>query len=120
MNDIVIQTNKFDCYRETVSTLNRMVQGEMVKRILSGEVKDEVLNYFIITNSEMNLIGIRKLIGYNSYKIVTWLEIDTYNRWIKLRSRKIKYIDVDDLFKAVMMVIDYYEDKIDNDVVVAQ
>lgn len=114
------EAKKYDNYRETVSTLNRLIQGEMVKRVMNGQVKEKILNYFITTNAEMTLIGIRKLIQFNQYKIITWLPINTSQKWIKLRKRKIAYTDVEDLFNSVMMVIDYYDGRIPNGVVITK
>ena len=114
------EAKKYDNYRETVSTLNRLIQGEMVKRVMNGQVKEKILNYFITTNAEMTLIGIRKLIQFNQYKIITWLPINTSQKWIKLRKRKIAYTDVEDLFNSVMMVIDYYDGRIPNSVVITK
>ena len=114
------EAKKYDNYRETVSTLNRLIQGEMVKRVMNGQVKEKILNYFITTNAEMTLIGIRKLIQFNQYKIITWLPINTSQKWIKLRKRKIAYTDVEDLFNSVMLVIDYYDGRIPNGVVITK
>lgn len=114
------EAKKYDNYRNTVSTLNRLIQGEMVRRITNGEIKEQILNYFVTTNAEMTLIGIRKLIQFNQYKIVAWLPINTSQKWIQLSKRKIAYTDIEDLFNAVMMVIDYYDKRIPNSVVITK